>query len=713
MAQISLSSQNSATGSGSRFTGAIEWEVLQTTASGAEIKVTLKTWITSGYTYATIDGSILGGGQTVASGQWGTKYSTKISAGEIAEVCSGTFWIYFDASGVASATIYASATITNSGSFSGSISGNGTASASAPYGASTILLGAASVQMGKNLLISVQRDNAGCTHTLSYTFGGSTKEFATNVAGSYAWQVPDLADKCTNATSGTCTISCTTYLSGKKLGTTTATVELTVQDPTTPSVTDGTVTMGQMSTISCKRNAANFSVKLEFEFKGTTVIIGSGTLDSCNWTPGYDLAKLIPALTSGTGTLKCTTMNGTAEVGSRTATIEAVVPENDVTRPKFDADNFSVAPVSSLPEAFKGLFMRGKTGLTAAFGASSDYSTITEYAVTVGNQTARGNPANIDLLVSEGNVKVTGKVTDARGFSTSVTITINVIPYRNPKITPYRGYSDVICERAIETGELNPNGTYLAIKAGKTYSSVLLNGNEMNSCQLRYRWKPNGAPAYTEWITLLANGSAETETSLLIGNVVTSLQTSYLVEIEALDALGGKHTLTFQIMTEAVSFVLYDGPDGAGFGKYPEAPHVVDIAAHMTLLVRGKMQVLGDDWISIGLADGVSESAYEHGRKETGCHYLVTEGRHVHIAFNCAFAYAGTALIINAAPIPEGSRPDRTVFSLCPANDRQIACVSVGTDGYIRVEWVQKATDTVLTGAADATWVDGYLCYWT
>ena len=186
-----------------------------------------------------------------------------------------------------------------------------------------------------------------------------------------------------------------------------------------------------------------------------------------------------------------------------------------------------------------------------------------------------------------------------------------------------------------------------------------------------------------------------------------------MVEVEAADSLGGSHRLTFQIMTEAVSFVLYDGPDGAGFGKYPEAAHVVDIASHMTLMVRGKMLVLGDIWNTLGLAAGVSESAYEYGRKEPGCHYLVTEGRHVHIAFNCAFAYSGTAVIINSEPIPEEHRPLRTVMSPCICNDRAIACVSVGPDGYIRAEWIQKPEDTVLTGAGDVTWVDGYLCYWT
>lgn len=715
MASISLSSKASSSGS-SKFTGSVEWSVLQTNATGAEIKVTLYCWITSGYTYATIDGAITAGGSTVASGQWGTIYSTKISAGETATVCSGTFWINFNSSGVASATISASATITNSGSFSGTISGSGTASANAPYGPSTITLGATSVQMGRNLLITLKRDTTDCTHTLSYKFGEDTGDIATDVGGSYGWTVPDLADKCNDALSGICTITCTTFLSGKSLGTTTADVTLTVQDPTTPALDGGgdEVTMGTACKVNCQRNSANFTMKLELEFQGITVSIAEENADSADWTPGYDLAKQIPNLTYATGYLKCTTLNGTAEVGTRQTTIRVIVPENDVTKPVFTVDGLTLSPVSSLPEVFAGLYMRGKTGIQAAFDATSEYSTIADYAVTVGSQRAVGNPAAIDLLISEGDdVKVTAKVTDARGYSTTVTTSIQVLPYQNPRVVPCEGKTSVICERATADGALSANGTYLAIEAGKRYSSVKLEGVEQNSCVLRYRWMPNGG-AYCDWITLLTEDSEQTEVKMVVGNVVGSLQTSYMVQIESADALGGVHTLTFQIMTEAISFVLFDGPDGAGFGKYPEAAHVVDIASHMTLLCRGKLVVVSADWASLGLADGVSEAVYSYGKKkESGCHWNVANGNHVYVAFDCTFEYSGTRVVINSSAIPEEYRPHRETYVLCPVSNHGLALVSVDTYGYVWVEWVQNLTENARSTTIPVEWIDGYLDYWT
>ena len=578
--------------------------------------------------------------------------------------------------------------------------------------ASRISLSDDTVQMGKKLLISLDRDDPGCRHQLRCYFGdGSFVEIGENIPGSHSWTVPDLTGRCPDALTLPCYIACITYYNGTYVGYTAAELTITVPDPTVPALEEENITLGSSCVVLCPRNSQHFTVKLTLEFYGLTLDIGEGKADSVRWDPGYEPAKQIPNLTYGTGTLKCTTYNGSAEVGTGTATVRVVVPENDVTRPKITG--MVLTPVSSLPKEFDGLYLRGRTGLSAAISATSVYSTVAEYAVEAGSQRATGNPAVIDLVISEGNVRVTGTVTDARGFQSSVSASIQVLPYRNPKVTPHTGYNDVVCERARDTGELSADGTYLAIKAGKSFSSVQLQGVEKNSCELRYRWKPNGAADFSDWITLLAHGSRENEISLLVGNVVASLQKSYVVEVEAADSLGGSHRLTFQIMTEAVSFVLYDGPDGAGFGKYPEAAHVVDIASHMTLMVRGKMLVLGDIWNTLGLAAGVSESAYEYGRKEPGCHYLVTEGRHVHIAFNCAFAYSGTAVIINSEPIPEEHRPLRTVMSPCICNDRAIACVSVGPDGYIRAEWIQKPEDTVLTGAGDVTWVDGYLCYWT
>lgn len=429
----------------------------------------------------------------------------------------------------------------------------------------------------------------------------------------------------------------------------------------------------------------------------------------------YSLANNFKTSVSETVKIICQTYNvidnATELVGVNTAEFRVTVPENDITKPSISSVELS--PITSCTDSLAPLYIRGKTGLNAKISAKSEYSYITEYELTAGSVCAKGNPGIIDVLANDGNVSVTVKVTDARGFSRTVTKNIYVYPYSRPKIVPYTGYSDIVCERAKETGELHSDGTYLAIMAGKRFTSIMKDGTELNRCTLRYRFKPTTTDIFGDWVTLLADGSAESEIQVLAGNVVSNTSASYDIELSVIDAVGGEHTIRFPVMTSAISFVLYDGVDGAAFGKYPEEPHVVDIAAHMTLRVRGRLEVLGASWASLGLADGMEESPYAYGRQDdTGCYYQVSNGNHVQVAFNCSYNYAGRSQVINLTPIPEEYRPERTVCSICPTNDRRLALVTVQPDGYIRIEWVQTIASTSNTSSATVLWVDGYLDYW-
>lgn len=692
----------------SAFTGDFSWWVISEESTRVKIGVSIRGWITAGYTYATLDGSASAGGSTVASGTWG--FSSYLSQDPV-DVASGSFWLNFGSDGYAKTTISVSVLIKDSGSFSGTATGSASVSVKQSYGASTFSVNKNPVKLGEKLIFSIARDSTSLTHTLHYWNGVSAVwvQIATGVGTSYTWTVPDLASIMPNAISGNLFLKCTTYNGSTSIGSNEISITMNVQDATVPAIESNTATMGTAKTISCQRGSTNFHVALEFTLGNTTQSIGDVSADSCTWTPSYAFAKEIPNLTYGTGMLTCKTYNGTALVGTESISVKLIVPENDITKPKFSESGLTLSVVTTLTGDLAGLYIRGRTGLKAEFTATSDYSTIQSYSVSAGSVSARGNPATIDTLVNEGDVLVTAKVTDSRGFSTTVTTSINVLPYQKPKITPYSGYSDVICERAKSTGELSADGTYLAIKAGKSFSSFVVGGTERNSCVLRYRYKVSSAEEYNSWVVLIGSDDAQTQTSILVGGIVSSTSTSYDIELEAMDALGGRHTLHFQIMTSQVSFVLYDGVDGAGFGKYPEVPHVVDIAAHMTLLVRGKLVVLGSDWEPLTFASGVYESPYDFGRV-VDCKYQVKEGNHVYVAFNCSFTHSGAAITINGSQIPEEYRPPRAVRSLCPVNGNGTALVCVKPDGFIQVESVERAGEI---GEHPILWIDGYLDYWT
>lgn len=701
--------------SGASWAGYINWTSTQNvTDNTSSVTAELYAYKTDGYTTGANTPDFIGTlkiGTNSKSFCYLNEYYDSTAVGVQHATLTATV-LHDESTGVGSVTISGSISGPGGTSLSGkTLSGSQTVDLGTIARASTIRADKETVQMLTPLILSIDRKNPDFKHNLYYWDGvaGTWVLFASQVEQSYSWTVPDLVSIMPNATKGNLWIICQTYSGNTKIGSHTIQLTMTVPDATVPSMESNTATMGTAKTISCHRNSVSFRNVLTFSMGGISETIADGKIDSFSWSAGYDYAKQIPNLTYGTGVLTCATYNGTAKVGENSIPVKLIVPENDVTRPIFPASGLKITPVTDLTGDLASVFIRGKTGAMAEFTASSEYSEISKYELWFGSAKAAGNPAVIETIVNDGDVEVRAKVTDARGFSTTIQTSALVRPYQKPKITPHSGYSDVICERAKSTGELSSDGTFLAIKAGKSFSSIQVDGAEKNSCVLRYRHRASGAENYGDWNILLSGNSIQSEISTLISDVVPSVSTSYDIELEAVDSLGGSHRLYFQIMTSHISFVLYDGLDGAGFGKYPESPHVVDIASHMTLLVRGRLIVLGSDWEPLSLASGVSESAYQFGRVED-CKYQVKDGNHVYAAFNCSFVHTGQIVTVNETAIPEEYRPARTVLTFCPVNNDGTALVSVTPDGFIQVERVKRDGEN---GDHPVLWIDGYIDYWT
>lgn len=123
---------------------------------------------------------------------------------------------------------------------------------------------------------------------------------------------------------------------------------------------------------------------------------------------------------------------------------------------------------------------------------------------------------------------------------------------------------------------------------------------------------------------------------------------------------------------------------------------------------------VGEDWLSLGLSANVSESESNAGRcGGTGCYYRVcAEKKHIYVAFNCAFTYSGSALQINAAPIPLAYRPKRNVYAICVTDGRAVARILVTEEGNIIVDWIQIISSAETTTSSEVKWIDGYIDYW-
>jgi hypothetical protein len=377
----------------------------------------------------------------------------------------------------------------------------------------------------------------------------------------------------------------------------------------------------------------------------------------------------------------------------------------------------TLAPVSSLGSGFAGLYIQGKTKVKATLSATGKYSsTIKSYKMIADGATYDSSDSyTSDYLGHAGSIAVTGYATDSRDITGSKATTITVIPYSKPQILPVSGESEVVAARCDSSGNLSDSGTYLKIKAKRIYSKVMSTNGQYNYCKIRYRYKAERG-SYSSWTNILLGSNLTTDeitTGALLGGAL-AVDTSYIVQVQAIDDIGEYATTTISVPTDKVFLHKAGSINSLGIGKYAEEENMVDVAEEITTKFRGKVQFAGEEWISLGLSENVTEPSSLFGRwGGSGCYYRVCAGeKHVYVAFNCGFTYSGSAIIVSANAIPEGFRPKRNIYAQCPVGGRSTARVIVTKNGEIAVDWVQAIASAEATTSATVKWIDGYIDYW-
>lgn len=390
------------------------------------------------------------------------------------------------------------------------------------------------------------------------------------------------------------------------------------------------------------------------------------------------------------------------------------IPDIDSTKPTV---TMTLTPVSSLPSPLNTLYIKGKSKVKVALtdGEGKYGAEVTSYTVEVAGK--RGTPPyTSDYLTTTGNVNVKGTVTDSRGYSRKYSRNVTVLSYNAPQIIPISGESEVVAARCDASGNIVANGTYLKIKAKRSYKKIYISGVNKNFCSIRYRYKAEGG-SYSGWTTILATNASSDEvvTGALLSGTLDVTRT-YLVQVQAEDTIGEVGTTTITLPTESVYMHKAGSINALGIGKYAEEENTFDVAQHITAIFRGKVRFMGEEWISLGLhSTNVAQSASNCGRgkEATGCYYRVCEGgTHVYVAFNCAFNYAGSSLQVNLNSIPSEYRPPRNVYAFCATGGRALARAIVNNEGNVIVHWVQIIASAEQTTSTAVEWIDGYIDYW-
>lgn len=238
--------------------------------------------------------------------------------------------------------------------------------------------------------------------------------------------------------------------------------------------------------------------------------------------------------------------------------IDLLIPNISATQP---TATMTLSPVNTLADPFDKLYIQGMTKVQAAFknGAGRYGASVTSYNVTVDGK-SYGPPYTSEYIATSGSITVQGIVTDTRGFSRTYTQVINFIEYAEPALLPASGENKIICARCDKDGNISDSGTYLKIKAMRSYYAVASDGVQNNYCAIRFRYREESDTNFSDWITILGRTTLASNTAdtAPLSNVVSSTETAYVVQIGVIDDLGNSNTIQFIVPTD---FVIVDMPD--------------------------------------------------------------------------------------------------------------------------------------------------------
>lgn len=386
--------------------------------------------------------------------------------------------------------------------------------------------------------------------------------------------------------------SATSFAGHTTSGSGTVTFETISRASTLTSAAD--VTLGNKCSVKWTPMSSSLWYRLEFwtdddTWSYRTDVISPNTTSAYTYT-GYtiplEVANYYPDATQGqmwVGLFTYSDSSGTQQVGEENwLPFTVTIPNNSSTKPEV---HMTLAPVSSLGSAFSGLYIQGKTKVKATLSATSPNGAgISEYSMKVEDTTyGAADEYTSGFLSKYGTTTVFGYATDNRGIPGETSESIYVIAYSKPKI------QDVVVTRCDKNGEANEKGEYIKIYAKRSYSPVMVDNEQKNFCEIRFRYKATSASAYSDWYTILqANFTRydDVQTSALLGGVLNP-ESSYVIQVQAIDDIGDSAETTVGVQTEGAYW--HRTKNGMGFGGYCEGENLMDV--HWDARFRGDVLI--------------------------------------------------------------------------------------------------------------------------
>lgn len=317
-------------------------------------------------------------------------------------------------------------------------------------------------------------------------------------------------------------------------------------------------TIGNSFTVTLSRASSSFTHNLTLKVGSIVItsVTGVGTSYAFSLTTAEEnkIYQATPNADKATITLTCQTRSGSSNIGSAVSkNATASMPSSIVPTIGSITHEEAVAAVT-LSGVGNYIQSISRVDMSIIGAAGVKYSTIKSYSITVDGKTYNSQSAISNVIQGNGQLKITGKVTDSRGRTVSQDIFITVTPYSKPKITLFK------IERCNSLGITDPMGGYAIANAIGGAISIKPNDTELNHITYYIRYRIRNT---TTWNTLISDTTGiELQKNGVIGEVDPTVTYDFRLEITDLFSTDQKDTI---LPTGAVPMSW--GKEGVGFGK--------------------------------------------------------------------------------------------------------------------------------------------------
>lgn len=268
--------------------------------------------------------------------------------------------------------------------------------------------------------------------------------------------------------------------------------------PRASSGSGGSGNIGGTSTINITRASNSFTHTLKYAFGNLSGTIATNVGTSYTWTLPTSFYSQIPNANSGKGTITCETYSNGTKIGTKSWKFTANVVNSN---PTFTASQLTYLDSNDVVTAITGNnqhIVRNNSNLKVSFtkATARNSATISKYEITFNGATQTKDKAStIDYgkINSSQNLTVSVKAIDSRGNSTTISKTITIYDWVNPKAV-------------ITANRLNNYEDETYLKVDTTISSV---NNKNGISSIKYRYKKATTSSYTSYINIENNKQVE------------------------------------------------------------------------------------------------------------------------------------------------------------------------------------------------------------